>query len=291
MLPSARAAIDPMSDESTLAWRGWGDVSSLLRDFAITTWDVDPGALARLLPPELSPDVFALDDGRSRAFVSAVTFLNTRFFVRFAPFVRLDAYQTNYRAYVLRGDQRVVWFFGTSLASIGVIVPRWIWGLPWARSTITAEAEWRGGELDRYRWEGRSALGVEQLRLRGTGRPLERLDGFADAEQTRLVLTHPMVGYLRRRKTTVVTYAVSHAPLEMELATVEHARFGLFEALGLVAAERAPHSVLVQRSTQYRIHLPPRRAREFAPALRSNAPAGAGSPASSRGIAADPLRR
>lgn len=265
-----------MTHEPTKSWTGWGDVSSLLQDFAITTWDVDPGALARLLPPQLSPDVFALDDGRSRAFVSAVTFLNTDFFVRFAPFVRLRAHQTNYRAYVRRGDQRVVWFFATSLASIGVVVPRFIWGLPWARSKVAAKAQWygeeRGGALDRYTWDGTSELGVEQLDVRGTGQPLPRLDGFVDDAQTGLVLTHPMIGYLHRHERTVVTYSVWHAPLQMELATVDRARFGLYESLGLVADARAPHSVLVQRRTQYRIHLPPRRVREFTRALPESCP-------------------
>lgn len=246
---------------------GWGDVSSLLQDFAITTWDVDPGALARRLPPELQPDVFTLDDGRPRAFVSAVTFLNTDFFVRFAPFVRLRAHQTNYRAYVRRGDERAVWFLGTSLASVGVIVPRWIWGLPWARSRVEAEARWSGDALEHYAWEGRGEHGVERLHVRGTGQPLGRLDGFEDDARTRLVLTHPMIGYLHRRKRTVVRYSVWHAPLQLELASVERARFELYERLGLVGTEQAPHSVLVQRRTQYLIRLPPRRDRGFARAL------------------------
>ncbi len=242
---------------------GWGDVSSLLVDFAITTWDVDPAALARTLPSGLTPEVVSLDAGRPRALVSAVTFLNTDFFVRFAPFVRLRAHQTNYRAYVRRGATRCAWFFGTSLASFGVVVPRVLWGLPWARSTVTHEAAWGPDGLQRYRWDAKSEHGDEQLSLRGTGRALGRLPGFDDAAHAHEVLTQPMLGYLRRRKTTVVRYSVWHEPLAVEVAEVDRARFSLWTTLGLVEPDQPPHSVLVQRQTQYRIHLPPRRATDL----------------------------
>jgi len=236
---------------------GWRDISSLLVDFAITTWDVAPDALGRHLPAGIEPDVFTLDDGRPRAFVSSVTFLNTNFFVRFAPFIRLSAHQTNYRAYVRCGGLRCVWFFGTSLSSVGAVVPRVLWGLPWARSRVTHQTDWQGPTLQRYEWDGRSAHGTEHLQLRGTGEPLARLDGFKDAATTQAVLTHPLVGFLRRRGSTVVTYSVGHAPLEMQLARPEEARFTLWEDRGLVARGQAPHSALIQRQTQYDVHLPP----------------------------------
>ena len=82
------------------------DVSSTLRDFAITTWDVSPDKLQSFLPSGLKPDTFEFAHGQRRAFVSAVTFLNTRFYVHFAPFVRLQCEQTNYRAYIRRGNER-----------------------------------------------------------------------------------------------------------------------------------------------------------------------------------------
>src|SRR5690606_4226196 len=123
-----------MASDGVLAPRQrWSDVSSLLRDLAITSWDVAPQALARHLPPWLSPDVFVVD-GCERAFVSAVTFTNVDFFVGFAPFLRLRCQQTNYRAYVRRGEERAAWFFATSFASPWVVIPRTLWRLPWARA-------------------------------------------------------------------------------------------------------------------------------------------------------------
>lgn len=238
--------------------QGLGDVSSDLADFVITTWDVDPAALAAFLPAGLEPDVFDLDDGRPRAFVSAVSFVNTNFFVRFAPFIKIRCLQTNYRAYIRRGEQRAVWFFATTLGSRFVFVPRHLWRLPWAYTRGTTQADWNGRALQRLAWRCDGDHGAERLVLRGSGTPSGRLDGFADAEQTHEVLTHPMVGYLRRRGGSVASYSVWHAPLEMERAEVDEARYELYERLGLVEPGAAPHSVLVQRLTRYLIFLPPR---------------------------------
>lgn len=240
--------------------QGLGDVSSVLVDFAITTYDVDPAALAAHLPEGLAPDVFRLDDGRERAFVSAVSFVNTDFFVRFAPFVRLTCRQTNYRAYVRRGDERAAWFFATSLGTRWVFVPRTIWRLPWAYAGGVAEARWCEAGLERLSWRADGTLGEERLSLRGTGAPVGRLDGFASAEETHEVLTAPTVGYLFRRGGAAATYSIWHAPLEMERARADEARFEHYERLGLVSPGATPHSVLVQRRTHYLIFLPPRSA-------------------------------
>jgi uncharacterized protein YqjF (DUF2071 family) len=258
------------SHRPTLAPRQrWSDVSSELRDVAITTWDVDPAALATHLPPWLAPDRFILE-GRERAFVSAVTFLNVDFFVGFAPFVRLTCRQTNYRAYVRRGAERAVWFFATTLGTPWVLVPRSFWCLPWSRSRGEHQAIWEGERLERLRWSVTSARGHEDLACRGTGELPGRLPGFATAEETALVLTHPMVGYLRRRSGDVATYSVWHEPMRTERAEPERARFELYEHLGLVERDRAPHSLLVQRQIQYLVMLPPRRVRSPTPELTAS---------------------
>ena len=237
---------------------GLGDVSSWLEDGAITTWDVDPEARAARLPSGIVPHRFRLDDGRERAFVSAVSFVNPDFFVGFAPFAKLEGRQTNYRAYVRRGDERAVWFFGTSLGS-PVIIPRYVWGLPWARSQGEHAARWGPRGLERMIWQVESSHGKEMLVLDGTGEPMGRLDGFASEAETQRVLTHPTVGYLHRRGGAVVTYSVWHRPFALERAVPEVARYTLFEDLGLVAPSAPPHSVLVQPRIHYLVFLPPRR--------------------------------
>ncbi len=255
-------------DASALARPGprLGDVSSTLFDFAITTFDVGVGALARHLPRGLAPERFRLDDGRERAMVSAVTFLNTRFFVHFAPFVRLTCEQTNYRAYVRRegvrpGGERAVWFFGTALAHPLVYLPRLAWQLPWHRARVRRTSAWEGDRLRHLRWHAEAPGAEERLVAEGTGRPLGRLDGFSGASDTHEILTHPLVGYVWRRDGRVATYGVWHAPLQMEEASAKEVRFERFEALGLVEPGARPHSVLVQRTTEFLVRLPPRRVR------------------------------
>ena len=174
------------------------DVSSTLRDFAITTWDVSAEKLQSFLPNGLTADTFEFSDGRTRAFVSAVTFLNTRFYVHFAPFVRLQCEQTNYRAYIRRGNERAVWFFGTTLASRFVLLPRHAWQLPWHYATVKRTSEWTGDALKSLDWTATASGAAERLLVKGTGKPLAKLEGFSSLEQTHHVLAHPLVGYCRR---------------------------------------------------------------------------------------------
>lgn len=248
-----------MSEALTVPRMGLGDVSSHMVDFAITTFDVDPAALRAKLPPGMEPAVGRMRDGRERAFVSAVTFLNTRFYVAFAPFVKLTCAQTNYRAYVSFRGERGAYFFATHLDSVFVVVPRLVWGMPWSRSRVTQKAEWAPG-CRSYAWD---AMGerVERLRARGKGEPIGVLDGFPDEAASRLVMTHPEIGWLTRRDGKLATYSVWHAPLELERCDVDEARFERWEALGLVEVGQKPCSVLAQKSTDYLVRLPPRRVR------------------------------
>lgn len=239
------------------------DVSSTLRDFAITTWDVSPDKLQSFLPSGITADEFEFSDGRKRAFVSAVTFLNTRFFVHFAPFVKLQCQQTNYRAYVRRGSERAVWFFGTTLASRFVYLPRIAWQLPWHYAEASRNSEWNGNALKTLQWSADAPGAIERLRLKGTGNPLGKLQGFSSFEQTHQVLAHPLVGYLRRRDGHIATYGVWHLLLELEQAEVQEARFEMYEQLGLIEPHAPPHSVLVQRETEFLVRLPPRRVRDL----------------------------
>ncbi len=247
----------PQASSLAVPRMGLGDVSSHLVDFAITTFDVDPAALAAKLPEGIEPTLGRMADGRERAFVSAVTFLNTHFYVAFAPFVRLTAAQTNYRAYVRHRGERGAYFFATHLDSPFVFVPRLVWGMPWSRSRVVQSAAWEGG-CQSYAWDGTGEK-VERLRARGTGEPIGVLDGFEDEATSRLVMTHPEIGWLTRRDEKLATYSVWHAPLELERCEIDEARFERWEALGLVERGQRPCSVLVQRTTHYLVRLPPRR--------------------------------
>ncbi len=238
----------------------WSDVVSTLHGFAICTFAVPVERLARLLPPYLEPEVVRMDDGTERALVSAVTFRNVDFHVGFAPCVRLIAEQTNFRAYVRRGGQQAVYFFGTTLGSPFVLIPKLVWRLPWAygRHDCTFDFD-ASGRCREYAWSATSAHGVETLRARGTGVGVGRIDGFADEATTAAVLTHPLVGFVRRSDGADATYSVEHERLALERAEAQEARFELFERLGLVAPGASPHSLLVMPRTRFVVRLPPRR--------------------------------
>jgi hypothetical protein len=235
------------------------DAATTLVDVAITTFAVDPPALAALLPPGVEPDIVALDDGRAQALVSAVTFRDLEFRLAFASGIRFAFVQTNYRAYVRIGDRRLVWFFGTSLDSPLVAVPRLAWRMPWHGGKMRLEATWAGDCCTSYRQGTDAEWGAADVELEGTDEPVGRLDGFADRDESLLVLTHPLDGLYRRRDGGLGGYSVWHERFAPRLGLARKARFELFEGLGLVEPGAAPHSVLLQRTIDFAVLLPPLR--------------------------------
>jgi hypothetical protein len=230
-----------------------------LEDIAIVSFDVDPDVMARHLPPWLEPDEITLADGRRRALLSAVTFRDVDFRFRLAPFVRLGMIQTNYRAYVRAGDQRAVWFFGSTLSTAIVEVPRLLWKMPWTKAPATIDAAWDGAVCTSWRSRAVGDWGGYDVELAGTGEPIGRLDGFADELETARVLTHPLAGYYRRLDSGIAGYHVWHAPMHPTRGRSVRARYDALERLGLVTADQAPHSVLLERRSDFRIYLPPTR--------------------------------
>ena len=228
-----------------------------LEDIAIVSFDIDPDALAAHLPPWLAPDVFALDDGRRRALVSAVTFRDVDFRFRLAPFVRLSMIQTNYRAYVQAGGQRAVWFFGSTLSTSIVEVPRLLWKMPWTRAPATLVATWDATSCTSWRSRAVGDWGGYDIELAGTSEPMGRLDGFSDELEAARVLTHPMAGYYRRLDGGVAGYHVWHLPMHPTRGRALRTRYDALERLGLVAPDQMPHSVLLERRSDFRIYLPP----------------------------------
>lgn len=237
---------------------GWLDVTTTLADFAIISFAVAPEALRRHLPPECEPEIFTLGDGSRCALVSAVPFRDLDFRFGAAPWLTFAFGQTNYRAYVTYRGQRGVWFFGTSLATPYVALPRYVWKLPWHYARMRFDTRWHGECCDRYQLQTTGAWGAAQIELEGTDEPAGCLDGFADEEETSALLTHPLRGYFYRRDGRVGSYSVWHERLVMRRGIARRARFDVFEQLGLVAPDAAPHSVLLQRETEFIIFLPPR---------------------------------
>jgi hypothetical protein len=230
-----------------------------LEDIAIVTYDIDPAALAALLPPWIEPDVLTLADGRRRALISAVSFRDVDFRFRLAPFVRLGMLQTNYRAYVRAGDERAVWFLGSTLTSRSVAIPRRLWAMPWHRVDGTIEATWDGTLCRSWRSTVTGRWGGMDVELAGTSEPVGVLDGMADEAHTARLLTHPLAGYYRRLDGEVAGYRVWHAPMHPTRGTLVRARYDVLEGAGLITPAQAPHSVLLERRSDFIVYLPPTR--------------------------------
>ena len=240
----------------------WLDAATTLQDFALVTFDVDPGRLAAVLPTGLRPEVRTLDDGRSRGFVSAVSFRDVDFRFALTPWLRVSFFQTNYRAYV-RGPDGVpsVFFFGTTLDSPLVALPRYLWGMPWHPGATTIEASWTpDGVCAEYRHRSTGRWGGADVEIVGSAEPMGRLDGFADTDDAAHIVTHPLDGWFQRPDGGLGRYAVWHDRLRPTLGVARRARYAVFEDLGIVDPGAEPHSVLLQRAIDFDVLLPPRSA-------------------------------
>jgi uncharacterized protein YqjF (DUF2071 family) len=244
--------------ESTRPRPRWIDAVTLLRHFALVTFDVEPETLAAALPGGLVPEVRRLDDGRERGFISAVSFRDVDFRFRGAEVVRASFNQTNYRAYVFGPDgRRAVFFFETTLDSPLAAIPRRLWGMPWYGGHTELEAAWDGARCARYAHRCTGQRNAVDAAFVGTDSPPGRLDGFADEGDGAAVLTHPLDGWYLRPDGRLGRYSVWHPRLRPTAGTATRARYGVFERLGLVGADPRPHSVLLQPAVEFDVHLPP----------------------------------
>jgi hypothetical protein len=246
--------------------RGWADAHSTLRHFALINYALPRARLARYIPT----DRFAIPEfvigGQRRALLSVVPFWDADFrFPRLAPFLKFQFGQTNHRVYITdrRTGEPAVWFFGTTLGSPVVHIPRLLWRLPWHPARYRVDCRYNPARraYDRFAYDIASRWGAGRVRLRDTGQPLRLLDGFASLDEQRLILTHPVAGYYRRLDGTLGSYSIWHAAIPLTLGQPEQLYFSLYERLGLLsrAEMQQPHSIFLCPEVAFEIHLPPRR--------------------------------
>ncbi len=255
----------------------WSHASTDLDDFALITWAVDPERVGRLLPAGFVPDV---RDGR--ALISMVAFRDVGFQFRGAPFARISCGQVNYRTYVRRrgGGNGVggtgsgataaetgpgaaetgVWFFGTTLDSVFVELPRRLWQMPWHRGRMRIDAQWGPQRCESWTATIGGGWGAAAVTARGTGRRLPLPAGFEDADEASAILFDPFVGwYARRDGSGVGRYSVWHRPLVLDEAVVDRARCRVFTDLGLIEDGALPLFAGIQRRVAFDVHTPPTR--------------------------------
>lgn len=241
------------------------DVVATLEHFAIVTYAVAPERVRPHVHPSLELDCFPGPNGKPLVWVSMVPFEDQDFRFSAVPWARFRFGQTNYRTYVVdrATGRRAVWFFGTTLDSWTVAVPRYLWKLPWHRGRVRFDCEYdrKAGRYAHYRMNTASSWAPVELELSDLGTPVSALDGIADSEGALVALTHPLIGVYFRRDGTLGTYRIWHDRLRCTSGQVVRARIDLFDRLGLVpfSEQDRPHSVLLQPRTEFTIYLPPGR--------------------------------
>ena len=169
--------------------------------------------------------------------------------------------QTNYRAYVQDRvtGKHCVWFFGTCLDSIAVVVPRYLWKLPWHRGRIYFSCEFDGAKYSSYRMHTDSEWAPADVELEDSGATVDSFDGFPDLGTAMLVLSHPLDGYYFRRDGSLGSYQVWHERLTPHAGSCRKASFAVLDRLGLVpfAEQNRPYNVMIQHRTEFTIYLPP----------------------------------
>jgi uncharacterized protein DUF2071 len=240
-------------------------VETTLQHFAIVTYWVDASSLRKHLHPRFEPQTLTVDGQAGRSLVSVVTFLDRDFRFVACPWITRSFGQTNYRAYVVDNEtgEQAVWFFGTCLDSLSVLIPRYVWKLPWHRARMEFDCRYDAAAA-RYGLYGvrtRSNWSPGALSIDDTGQPPTRLPGVTNLEAALVLLTHPLRGYFFRRDGTLGSYRVWHSRTAPTVGVLREARYPLLERLDLVEAGRldAVHSVLMQPTIDFTIYLPPRR--------------------------------
>jgi hypothetical protein len=243
----------------------FGDVVASLEHFAIISYAVSPERVRPHVHPRFDLDCFDGADGTPRVWVSVVPFEDQDFRLAGVGWPKFRFGQTNYRTYVVdrQTGQRAVWFFGTTLDSWLVTVPRHLWKLPWHRGTVRFSCTFDVDQnrYTRYRMVTESAWAPVEVEIEDTGRPVSALDGYRDLEAGLVALTHPLMGVYYRRDGQLGTYRIWHDRLQCTSGRLVEAKFDLLDRLGIAtfAEQATPHSVLLQRRTEFTIYLPPKR--------------------------------
>lgn len=240
------------------------DVEATLQHFAIVSYAIPPERVLPHIDPAFDLDCFTGSSGQPLVWVSMVPFEDQDFRFVCARWLKFRFGQTNYRTYVIHRDtgKRAVWFFGTTLDSWTVSIPRHLWKLPWHRGHVRFDCAYDpdSRKYTRYRMTTTSDWAPVEIDLEDLGTPVTTLNGLNNFDAAMVVLTHPLLGVFHCRDGRLGTYHIWHDRLQCTEGRVNSARIGLFDRLGLVpyAEQSKPHSVLIQNRTEFTIYLPPR---------------------------------
>lgn len=239
------------------------DIQCKLQHFAIISYAIDPERFENLIPKRFSLDTVVID-GKEKALLSVVPFIDVDFTSAVFPFPKFSMGQTNYRIYIIDNNtgERCVWFLGTTLDSWTLLVPRHIWQLPWHSGKVRFDCQFDPTNecYTKYEMETQASWAPAHVELKQSIDDEFSFEGFINEETALVYLTHPLTGFYHRRDDKLGTYRVWHEKLAVKPATLQHAYFGLLSRMGLVSdqEQQLPHSVLIEPINEFTIYLPPK---------------------------------
>ncbi|MBP8252737.1 MAG: DUF2071 domain-containing protein [Herpetosiphon sp.] len=242
------------------------DVLSDLQHFALINYALPKARLERYIPSQYFEIPEFNIGGKPMALMSAVPFVDVDFhFLHLSPFLKFHFGQTNYRVYVIdkRTCEHAVWFFGTTLGSIVVAIPKFVWRIPWhyARYDVDCQYDQSQQRYTHYYYHVKSSWANARIELEDTGRSLEIVEGFDSLDAVKFIITHPLAGYFYRSDRRLGTYSVWHDEINCTMGKPRDLYFGLYERLGLLSREemQQPHSIFISPLTKFTVFLPPRK--------------------------------
>ncbi|UOO93343.1 DUF2071 domain-containing protein [Vitreoscilla stercoraria] len=238
------------------------DVSSHLQHFALITYALNPERFKDIIPPRFKLDTIEYQ-GQTMALMSVVPFHHVDFTSAVYPFAKFNMGQIYYRVYVIdqHTQERCVWFLGAVLDSWTLIVPRYLWQLPWHPGNVHFECKQNtAGLYDVYNMNMSSSWGCAEVSLTQNEEDEWQFEGFPNQESYQVFLTHPMAGFYHRRDGQLGTYRVWHDKLCPKPAHLIHVRFELLERLQLLSftEQQNPYSVMIEPINAFTVYLPPK---------------------------------
>ncbi|WJG08902.1 DUF2071 domain-containing protein [Aliiglaciecola sp. LCG003] len=237
------------------------DVQCKLQHFAIITYAADPAKFEGLFPDRFKLDTLVVD-GKVKALISVVPFIDLDFTSAVFPFPKFTMGQTNYRIYIIdrESNERCVWFLGTTLDSWTLAVPKFVWNLPWYSGEVKFDCVFDNSQQIylKYKMTTAATWAPATVELSQTKHAELSLPGFPDTETGLVYLTHPLASFYYRRDGKLGTYRVWHKRLDVSAANLKFASFELLSRLGLVSQEeqQVAHSVLIEPINEFTIYLP-----------------------------------
>jgi hypothetical protein len=240
------------------------DVKTHLAHFALINYTLPKERLLPFIPQDRFEISEFIINGKPMALMSAVPFLDIDFhFKKLFPFLKFQFPQTNYRVYVKdkKNNEPVVWFFGTTLGSYYVYLPRFGFAIPWHYAKYKVDCHYNPEThiYESYLIDSKSKWASSEIELVDSGKPIDDYTGFSSYDEMKLILTHPVTGYFYRNDYKLGTYSIWHEEMRLTYATARKLYFSLYERLGLLTKEEMlnPFSVFLCPKILFEVYLPP----------------------------------